>query len=243
MMKRILIVLPMYNEENSIISTLKGLIPICEDNSYDILIVDDGSLDASYNVSKDFISTNKLVNIRLMRLPFNCGVGAAMRCGFTWAQFGDYASVVQFDSDGQHDPLWISKLVEKSEGFDIVVGSRFQLSEKFTGGVRRLTMLLLSRMILLRTGFRISDPTSGFRLTNSQALKVFAQQYPTEYLGDTLNSLVVAHSYDFKVVEIPVKMHRRNAGEPSTNLLRSIFYLIRSISSIVVYQSPRRDNE
>ena len=128
MMKRILIGLPMYNEENSIVSTLKGLIPICKDNSYEILFVDDGSVDASYNVSKDFISTNKLANIRLMRLPFNCGVGAAMRCGFTWAQFGGYASVIQFDSDGQHDPLWISKLVEKSEGFDIVVGSRFQLS-------------------------------------------------------------------------------------------------------------------
>ena len=52
-MKRILIVLPMYNEENSIVSTLKGLIPICKDNSYEILIVDDGSVDASYNVSKD----------------------------------------------------------------------------------------------------------------------------------------------------------------------------------------------
>lgn len=242
-MNQVLIVLPMFNEENSIVTTLKGLIPICKDNSYDVLIVDDGSHDNSYRVSKDFISQNNLSNVWLMQLPFNCGVGAAMRSGFTWAHFGGYTSVVQFDSDGQHDPLWISKLVEKSAGFDIVVGSRFQLSEKFTGGIRRLTMSLLSRMIRLRTGFKISDPTSGFRLTNSAAIKVFSQQYPTEYLGDTLNSLVVAHSHNFKVVEIPVKMHKRNAGEPSTNLLRSSLYLIRSISSIVTYQSPRRDNE
>jgi len=89
----------------------------------------------------------------------------------------------------------------------------------------------------------ISDPTSGFRLTNSRAIEVFAHQYPTEYLGDTLNSLVVAHSYKFRVAETPVKMHKRRAGEPSTGLLKSALYLIRSIFSIVMYQSPRRKNE
>jgi glycosyltransferase involved in cell wall biosynthesis len=243
MIKRVLIVLPMYNEENSIVSTLTGLIPICKDNSYDILIVDDGSDDNSYKVSKDFISTNKVANISLMRLPFNCGVGAAMRSGFTWAHSRGYSSVVQFDSDGQHDPFWISKLIEESEEFDIVVGSRFQLSEKFTSGFRRFTMHILSQAIRLRTRFVISDPTSGFRLTNSRAIEVFAHQYPTEYLGDTLNSLVVAHSYKFRVAETPVKMHKRRAGEPSTGLLKSALYLIRSIFSIVMYQSPRRKNE
>ena len=242
-MKKILIVLPMYNEENSIVTTLKGLIPICKDNSYDILIVDDGSLDNSYKVTKDFISTNHLANVWLMRLPFNCGVGAAMRSGFTWAHSGGYSSVIQFDSDGQHDPFWISKLVEKSEEFDIVVGSRFLLSEKITSRFRRLTMRILSRVIALRTRFRISDPTSGFRLTNSRAIEVFAYKYPTEYLGDTLNSLVVAHSFKFSVGETPVKMHKRLAGEPSTGLVKSALYLIRSIFSIVMYQSPRRKNE
>ncbi len=242
-MTKVLIVLPMYNEENSIVSTLIGLIPICKDNSYDILVVDDGSEDFSFSVSKNFISTSKFPNIWLMRLPFNCGVGAAMRSGFTWAYSRNYTSVVQFDSDGQHDPMWISKLIEKSEEFDIVIGSRFQLSEKFTGSFRRLTMLILSKAIFLRTGFRISDPTSGFRLTNSRVIKVFANEYPTEYLGDTLNSLVVAHSYNFRVVETPVKMHKRIAGEPSAGLIKSALYLIRSILSIALYQSPRGKNE
>lgn len=242
-MKKILIVLPMFNEENSIISTLTGLIPICKEESLDILIVDDGSRDNSYQISRDFIFANNFANIWLMQLPYNCGVGAAMRSGFTWAHSGGYACVVQFDSDGQHDPLWISKLLENSEKFDIVVGSRFELSEKFTGVFRRLTMHILSRTILWRTGFRVSDPTSGFRLTNSRAIEVFAHQYPTEYLGDTLNSLVVAHSYKFRVTEVPVKMHKRNAGEPSTGLIRSALYLLRSILSIVMYQSPRRKNE
>ena len=242
-MKKILIVLPMYNEENSIISTLRGLIPICKGNSLDILIVDDGSGDNSYRISKDFIFASDFPNIWLMQLPFNCGVGAAMRSGFTWAYSRGYNCVVQFDSDGQHDPLWISKLLENSEEFDIVVGSRFLLSEKFTGGFRRLTMHILSKAILWRTGFRVSDPTSGFRLTNSQAIQVFVHQYPTEFLGDTLNSLVVAHSYKFRVTEVPVKMHKRIAGKPSTGLIKSVLYLIRSILSIIMYQSPRRRNE
>jgi len=242
-MKKILIVLPMFNEENSIISTLNGLIPICKENFYDILVVDDGSEDNSSRISKDFISRNNFSNIWLMQMPFNCGVGAAMRSGFTWAYSRGYLTVVQFDSDGQHDPLWIPKLLEKSAEFDIVVGSRFQLSENFTGGFRRFTMFLMSKAIFLRTGFKISDPTSGFRLTNLKAIEVFSHQYPTEYLGDTLNSLVIAHLYRFNVSETPVKMHKRNAGEPSTGLLKSALYLIRSIFSIVVYQSPRRKNE
>lgn len=239
-MKKILIVLPMFNEENSIVSTLNRLIPICKENSYDILVVDDGSQDNSYRISKDYISTINFPNVWLMQMPFNCGVGAAMRCGFTWAYSRDYVTVVQFDSDGQHDPLSIPKLLKKSVDFDIVVGSRFQLSENFTGGFRRLTMFLMSKAIFLRTGFKISDPTSGFRLTNLKAIEVFSHHYPTEYLGDTLNSLVIAHSYDFEVTETPVKMHKRNAGEPSTGLLKSALYLIRSIFSIMVYQSAGR---
>lgn len=242
-MKKILIVLPMFNEQNSIVSTLNRLIPICKENSYDILVVDDGSRDSSHRVSKDYISTNNFPNVWLMQMPFNCGVGAAMRCGFTWAYSRDYMTVVQFDSDGQHDPLSIPKLLEKSADFDIVVGTRFQLSENFTGSLRRMTMFLMSKAIFLRTGFKISDPTSGFRLTNLKAIEVFSQHYPTEYLGDTLNSLVIAHSYNFKVTETPVKMHKRIAGEPSTGLLKSALYLIRSIFSIIVYQSPGRKNE
>jgi glycosyltransferase involved in cell wall biosynthesis len=233
----------MYNEEHSIAQTLDGLIPICERDNLDILVVDDGSFDDSYLITTLYISNQNFNQILLMQLPFNCGVGAAMRSGFTWAYSQGYTSVIQFDSDGQHDPEWISKLIEESNEFDVVIGSRFELSQKFTSNLRRITMRILSRIIFLKTGLKISDPTSGFRLTKLKAMEIFSSHYPTEYLGDTLNSIVVANAFDLKVGEIPVRMHSRKAGEPSTGILKSSLYLSRSIFSIMLYQGRRRNNE
>jgi glycosyltransferase involved in cell wall biosynthesis len=232
----LLVVIPAFNEEAVLGRTLDALLK--EVSSNQVLVVNDGSTDRTSQIVNDR-------KITLLELPFNLGVGAAMRLGFQFAKENGFKKVIQFDADLQHQPKYIKEIVSELDKYDVVVGSRFASNSSYkVSVVRSLAMGLLKDSVTRHIGRKMTDVTSGFRGANKKAIDVFADFYPSEYLADTVESLIMAHDKGLTITEIPVVMQERQGGQPSQNILRSTLYLFRSILVIIATLTvkPRKDN-
>lgn len=199
----------------------------------DVLVVDDGSADAT-------AAAAQAAGARVLQHPFNLGVGAAIRSGFRVAAAGGYDIVLQLDGDGQHDVDDAAKLVERieSDAADVVVGSRFAAGYQ-VGRLRRVSMRYLSSVVSRQLGVRITDTTSGFRAFGKRAIERFALAYPSAYLSDTVEALLLAADWSFTVVEEPVRMRERQGGTPSATRVGSVFHFLR-LSLVVLLHRVRR---
>jgi glycosyltransferase involved in cell wall biosynthesis len=232
-----LVAIPAWNEAESIrevIAKVREHRP-----SADVLVVDDGSRDDTALVAR---SAGAIV----ISLPFNVGVGGAMRTAFLYAARNNYQRLVQVDADGQHDPADLDRLLDGLDEADIVVGTRFHAeSMYFVGGPRRWAMVLLSKALTFMNKGKISDPTSGFRSAGPRAIALFAQEYPADYLGDTVGSLAIGIRRQLTIQETPVTMYFRQTGRPSKNALWSTLYLGRATLALVATglsrSSPRNE--
>lgn len=235
---RELIAIPAWNEEKSIADVVAK---VKEHRPHaDVLVVNDGSTDHTAQQATQAGAT-------VITLPFNVGVGGAMRTAFLYAQRGGYTALVQVDADGQHDPADLDGLLDALTDADVVVGTRFHPdSMYFVGGPRRWAMVLLSKALSRMNRGAISDPTSGFRSAGPRAIELFAVEYPAEYLGDTVGSLAIAIRRGLVIHEEPVTMYFRQFGRPSKNALWSALYLGRATLAIIatsvkVRSTPRGD--
>ncbi len=216
----LLVVVPAWNEQASVGHVIKEIGSACP--QADVLVVDDGSTDATVRVARQ-------AGAAVLSLPYNLGVGGAMRAGFRYALRSGYRVVVQVDADGQHDPAAIQQLVDALDTADVVVGARFAGEGAYkVGGPRRAAMRVLARLLSRITKTRLTDATSGFRATGPRALPLFARSYPTEYLGDTIESLVIAARSGCVCRQVPVVMRPRYAGTPSQSAWKSMAYLGRA---------------
>src|SRR4051794_24103173 len=114
--QRVLVVLPAWNEEQSLPAVLDEIREHLPEVG--VLVVNDGSADATSAVARAH-------GVAVLDLPFNLGVGGAMRAGFRFAIEQRYDVVVQVDADGQHDPRDVPRIVEQLVHSDIVIGARF----------------------------------------------------------------------------------------------------------------------
>mgnify|MGYP000550574242 CR=1 FL=1 len=225
MSARSLVAIPAWNEEASIVEVIDKVRTHQPD--VDILVVDDGSTDLTASRAQEAGAT-------VISLPFNVGVGGAMRTAFLFAQREGYQAIVQVDADGQHDPADLQRVLDGLSDADIVVGTRFHPeSMYFVGGPRRWAMVMLSKALSFMNKGTISDPTSGFRSAGPRAIALFAVDYPADYLGDTVGSLAIAIRKGLVVHETPVTMYFRQFGRPSKNALWSALYLGRASLAIV----------
>ncbi len=217
--------IPAWNEQESIAEVIEKIRH--HRPSADVLVVDDGSTDLTRERAL-------AAGAAVVSLPFNVGVGGAMRTAFLYAQRGGYQALVQVDADGQHDPADLDRVLDGLANADIVVGTRFHPeSQYFVGGPRRWAMVLLSKSLSRMNRGVISDPTSGFRSAGPKAIDLFAVEYPADYLGDTVGSLAIAIRQGLVVQETPVTMYFRQHGRPSKNALWSALYLGRASLAIV----------
>ena len=233
--RSLLVVIPAFNEEAVLGRTLDALLQEVPSNQ--VLVVSDGSTDKTSQIVLD-------KDINLLELSFNLGVGAAMRAGFQYANENGFQKVIQFDADLQHQPKYIKEIVSKLDVLDVVVGSRFAGNSDYKVSiVRSLAMGLLKDSVTRHIGKKMTDVTSGFRGANKKAIDVFADFYPSEYLADTVESLILAHDKGLTIGEIPVTMQERQGGIPSQNIFRSTLYLFRSILVIIATLTvkPRKD--
>jgi glycosyltransferase involved in cell wall biosynthesis len=218
----VLVIVPAFNEQESISAVLRTLL----DNKYQILVVDDGSVDKTRSLAQG-------AGVSVLTLPFNLGVGGALRAGFKFAVRNQYRAVVQVDADGQHDASQIVSLIETANesGAHLVLGSRFQRSaESMTVPVvRRQVMRLLSALASRATGTTITDATSGFRLIQDPLLSEFAKVFPSYYLGDTYEALISAGKAGFVVREIPTVIVNRTHGTSSASTRQSVKFIFKSV--------------
>jgi glycosyltransferase involved in cell wall biosynthesis len=228
----LLIAIPAFNEARSLPGTLAELsacMPGCH-----VVVVSDGSRDATASVAR---STGAAV----LELPFNLGIGGALRTAFQYAVLRGYDCAVQFDADGQHDPRDIAKLVEGLDrGLDLVIGSRFATDGEVTypiSATRLRSMRILRSLVKALVGETFTDTTSGFRAFSRQMLEYFAETYPVEYL-DSVEALVLACNAGFATGEVPVRIRSRSYGAPSTQSVRLAYYYLRLL--VVMATSVRR---
>lgn len=224
---RILIIVPAWNEQETIGATITE-IKTCVPHA-DLLVVDDGSKDETARRARRAGAT-------VCRLPFNLGVGGAMRTGYRYARRHDYDVAVQIDADGQHDPRFLDALLARLDSADVVIGARFATADDpyKVRGPRRWAMILLAWVLSRLAKTRLTDATSGFRASNRRAINVFATHYPAEYLGDTVESLVIATRAGCSITQEPVTMRPRAGGRASHSPVKAAVYLLRAVVALAL---------
>ncbi|TMK55402.1 MAG: glycosyltransferase family 2 protein [Actinobacteria bacterium] len=191
----------------------------------DTLVVDDGSHDATAAVAAKAGAT-------VVSLPFNLGVGGAVRTGLRYAAEHGYDRAVVIDADGQHQASEIADLLGALDrDADVAVGSRFAVGagEYRVSKTRRAAMRVLARIVQSLTGQRFTDPTSGFRAFGRPAIEVLARDYPVEYLADTVEVLLIVCSAGLTVAEVPSAMRVRAGGRPSQHTFRLLVNYLRVV--------------
>ena len=238
MTSRLLVAIPAWNEAETIAGVIGEVRRAAPDG--DIVVVDDASSD-------DTAAIARASGAHVLALPRHVGVGGAMRSAFRYAQRHDYDYVVQVDADGQHDPGSIPGILQALRTHSVVVGSRFEETGEYdVHGPRRWAMHLLAEGLTRLTGTKLTDTTSGFRGSDRRAIALFARHYPTEYLGDTLGSLVMASRRGLSIGEVPVRMRPRQGGQPSQTPITATIYLGRSLVaqvSLLAHRGLHRDRE
>jgi glycosyltransferase involved in cell wall biosynthesis len=228
----VLAVVPALNEEATVGRVVGELIAA----GYPALVIDDGSSDWTATRAVEAGAT-------VLRLPVNVGVGGALRCGFRYAVDHGYDVVVQCDADGQHRANEIIKLlaVMDDDDADLVVGSRFAAGGEFSSStVRRVGMKFLTALASRHAAVPLTDATSGFRAVRRPLLDEFAASYPSEYLGDTVEALILAGRSGYRIGEVAVGMDPRETGESTASPSAAAWYTIRVAAAVLLRGGHRR---
>ena len=203
---------------------------------FDVVVVDDGSTD---NTASEAEAAGAIV----LRHPFNTGIGGAMQSGFKYALRHSYDVAAQVDGDGQHKPAHLDDLLAKlqttGDEADMVCGSRFRGDPGYKVPIgRRAGNLIFSVVLTAICRQRISDPTSGFRMTNRRGIELFARDYPHDY--PEVEAILMLHAHRLRIHEVPVRMNARGFGRSSIDYPRSAYYMAKVLLALFVGLFRRR---
>lgn len=223
---KILVIIPAYNEEHTI-SSVVSQVKNCG-LEIDVLVINDGSTDCTSQKAVQ-------AGAKVIDLPMNVGIGGAVQTGYLYALYNDYDIAVQIDGDGQHNPIYLSKLIQPiiDNKTDMTIGSRFLEETGYTPSFfRNIGIRYFSRLVSSIIHKPILDTTSGFRAINRKTIELFAKYYPSDY--PEVETIVYAVSRGIRVKEIPVQMNYRQGGKSSITPFKSIYYMIKVTISVVL---------
>lgn len=231
---RVLAIIPSFNEEASLPTTLRELTEFRPD--IDIVVVDDGSSDDTSKIAMD-------MGVDVVRLPVNLGVGGAVQTGYLYALRHGYDVAFQCDADGQHRPDQVEFLISPvlSGEYDVVLGSRFLKDTGYKAPIARSSMMwLLRTLISAAIGQPVTDTTSGFRAYNRRAIRFMTMNCSCDF--PDIDAIVRVVRSGFRFREISVPMRERVAGKSMFTPWRATYYMIRSLMGILisVWSTPRR---
>lgn len=228
-MNRYLAIVPALNEVHAISATVAEIRQWAP--NFDVVVVDDGSTDGTAVQAATAGAT-------VLRLPFNLGIGGAVQTGYVYAHENGYEAAIQVDGDGQHDARHIPELLAHMHAhpdIDMVVGSRFldPDGEGFRSSAsRRVGIRIFAALLSRITRQPVTDPTSGFRLTNRTGIRLFAADYPHDY--PEVEALLLIHGHRLRSCELPVRMRARTSGASAISSMQAAYYMTKVLLAVFV---------
>jgi len=212
----VIAIIPAYNEEKTIAQVVEGT----KNYIKDVLVIDDASTD---NTPTEAYKAGAEVVTHIL----NQGVGGAQRTGYHIAFERNYDYIVQLDGDGQHNPEYIPQMIKYavSEGYDILIGSRFlNSSYKKIPYWRKIGIKFFTWMVNFFGKIKITDVTSGYRVYKTEALKKLTEISDKNWaIEQTLEAAVKG----LKIGEYSVEMPLRNAGQSQFDFKTAFRYPFR----------------
>ena len=229
-----LAIVPAYNEADMVGRVVRDIER--EAPGFDVVVVNDGSTDATAAAAAE-------AGAVVISHPYNLGIGGAMQSGYKYALRRGYDVAVQVDGDGQHKAEYIPQLLEalhtSGAEADMVYGSRFLGDPGYKVPIgRRLGNLIFSVVLTTRTRQKITDPTSGFRMTNRRGIELFARDYPHDY--PEVEALLMLHAHHLRIHEVHTSMNARGFGQSSIDYFRSAYYMAKVMLALFVGLFRRR---
>lgn len=236
--KKVLIIIPAFNEQESILKTYSSIVNYSKSNdiTLDVIVINDCSKDNTANI----LDEQKIPHVDLVH---NLGIGGAVQTGYKFAKDNNYDIAIQFDGDGQHNAEYIMDLIKPLiEGeADFSIGSRFidsTVSDFKSSKARQIGIKIISFFIKVVAKKSILDTTSGFRAANKKIIQLFSLSYPTEYPEPITTATLLKQG--FRVKEVAVSMNERDSGKSSIHSWKNIYYMINVIVNILIVGIRRK---
>ncbi len=230
---RKLAIVPAYNEAGMVGRVVRDIRR--QAPGFDVVVIDDGSVDQT-------VQEAEAEGAVVLRHPFNLGIGGAMQSGYKYALAHGYDVAVQIDGDGQHKPEYLPSMLMElhtRDEADMVTGSRFLDAPGYKVPIgRRVGNLIFGAVMSLIVRRRITDPTSGMRMTNRRGIELFARDYPHDY--PEVEAILMLHSHRLRIHEVPVRMNARGFGRSSIDYRQSAYYMVKVLLAIFVGLFRRR---
>lgn len=216
-----LIISPTYNEKENILELLSQIWQV--NPEYDILIIDDNSPDGTGDIVKNKMKDHS--NLHIIEREGKLGLGTAYCTGFKWALENNYDKIVQMDADLSHNPEDIPRLLEESNSFDVIIGSRYVNGVNVVNWPMRRLLLsyfanLYAKIII---GLPIIDATGGFKCFNSKVLRAIdLTKIKSEGYSFQIEMNTKSKRNGFSLKEIPIIFVDRTVGK--SKMTKKIIY-------------------
>ena len=229
---RVLVAIPAYGEEKSIggiVSSIRRTLP------YDIVVVNDGSSDGTSAAARDAGAVT-------LDLPCNLGIGGALQTAYLFARVHGYDALMRIDADGQHEIEDIPRVLEPvlRGQTDAAIGSRFLGRDEYRVSIPRIFGIRFFRwLVRWNTGYRVTDPTSGFFAINRRLIEFYSHHYPSDY--PEVDAYIIMHRLKARTMEVPVRMYERSEGKSSITMYRAVYYMVKVTLSFLINRIRRFD--